>query len=143
MSVLLATVLAVLVGDQAIKLMLRRLVGSEVLALGPCGSVRVVAGRLWLQRLGGPFSGWLTWSIWAAASVSLVIAAALVSVDPVLIGLLVGGSLSHAIESSLRGSIADYICVRNCAFNVADLAVAMGAIGIVAELLMFMHQKLA
>ena len=142
MSVLCVTILVVLVGDQAVKHMLRRVVGSDSVALGPCGGVRIVAGRMWLQRLGGPLSGWATWSIWAAATASLVIAATFVSVDPVLIGLLVGGSLSHAVESSVRGSVTD-ICVRNrAAFNLADLALAAGAIGIVGEVLMLLHQKL-
>jgi signal peptidase II len=142
MSALCLTILGVLVADQAVKLMLRRLVGNETLALGPCGSVRVVPGRLLMRRLVGEFSGSTMWSIWAAATVSLVIASTLASVDPVLVGLLVGGSLSHAVESSARGAVTDYICVRNRAFNLADLAVAAGAIGIVVELLFFTQLKL-
>jgi lipoprotein signal peptidase len=51
------------------------------------------------------------------------------------VGLLLGGSLSHAVESSLRGSITDYICLRFWpAFNLADLALTAGALGIIAEL---------
>jgi lipoprotein signal peptidase len=51
------------------------------------------------------------------------------------VGLLLGGSLSHAVESSLRGSIADYVCFRFWpAFNLADLALAVGAIGTIGEL---------
>jgi signal peptidase II len=138
------TVLAVVVGDQAIKHMVRRLISGDALALGPCGSVRVVAGRLLLGRLGGQFSAVTTWSIWAAATASLVIASSLARIDPVLVGLLIGGSASHAVESSVRGSITDFICVRNrTAFNLADLALAAGAIGIVAELLRFLHHHLA
>ena len=49
----------------------------------------------------------------------------------VFVGLLLGGSLSNAVESSMRGSITDYICLRFWpAFNLADLALAAGAIGI-------------
>lgn len=51
-------------------------------------------------------------------------------------GLLLGGSLSHAVESSLRGSITDYICLRFWpAFNLADLALAAGAIGMIVQFL--------
>src|SRR5258706_4136470 len=57
MSTLYITGLAVLVSDQAIKLLLRRLIGDDSLALGRLGSVRIVAGRLWLRRLAGPCSG--------------------------------------------------------------------------------------
>jgi hypothetical protein len=45
------------------------------------------------------------------------------------VGLLLGGSLSHAVESSLRGSIADYVC-----FRFWPLALAVGAIGTIGEL---------
>jgi len=143
MSILCVTVLAVLIADQAIKLMVRRLAAGDGVALGPCGSLRVAVGRLWLRRLGGQFSDLAIWSIWVAATVSLVIAAAFVSIDPVFVGLLVGGSLSHAIESSVRGFVTD-ICVRNrAAFNLADLALAVGAIGIVGEFLIDLHRTLA
>jgi lipoprotein signal peptidase len=51
-------------------------------------------------------------------------------------GLLLGGSLSHAVESSLSGSITDYICLKFWpAFDLADVAIAAGAIGIVATYL--------
>src|SRR5262249_55450321 len=119
-------------------------VGSDSIALGTCGSVRVIAGRLWLRPFGRQFSRLATWSIWVAASVSLVIGSTLAPVDPLFVGLLVGGSLSNALESSLRSSITDYICVRTwAAFNLADLALAAGTIGITCELATVMHQRLA
>ena len=136
MSALWVTLLVVLVSDQALKLLLRRRMGSDALALGPFGSVRVVDGRLWLRRLGGPCSGVEIWSLWAAAAVPLVIVSALLPSFAAFVGLLLGGSLSHAVESSLRGSITDYICLRFWpAFDLADLALAAGATGLVGKLL--------
>ena len=136
MSALWVTLLVVLVSDQALKLLLRRLIGDEALALGPFGSVRMVAGRLWLRRFGGQCSGAMIWCCWLAAAIPLVIVSILVPSSTVFAGLLLGGSLSHAVESSLRGSITDYICLRFWpAFDLADLALAAGAIGIIAELL--------
>jgi signal peptidase II len=136
MSTLCVALLVVLVSDQALKLLLRRRTGSDALALGPFGSVRVVAGRLWLRRLGGPFSGAEIWCLWSAAAVPLIIVSALLPSSAAFIGLLLGGSLSHAVESSLRGGITDYVCLRFWpAFNLADLALVAGAIGIIAELL--------
>ena len=132
MSAFCLTVLAVLIGDQTVKHVIRRLPGRPV-----------VAGRLWLLRVGGPFGGVTMWSIWAAATATLVIAGRLASIDPILVGLLVGGSLSHAVESSLRGSVTDYMCVRNLAFDLADLALATGALGIVGTLLGLMPRQLA
>jgi signal peptidase II len=101
MSALCVTLLVVLVSDQALKLLLRRRMGSDALALGPFGSVRVVAGRLWLRRLGGPFSGAEIWCLWSTAAVPLI-----------------------------------NVCLRFWpAFNLADLALAAGAIGIIGQLL--------
>jgi signal peptidase II len=134
MSVLYVT-LVVLVSDQAIKFLLGRLMGSKGVALAPLGSVRMVAGRLWLRRLSGQCGGAVIWYFWMAAAVPLVIISIMVPLSPGFVGLLLGGSLSHAVESSLRGSITDYICLRSWpAFDLADLALTAGAIGIIAEL---------
>jgi hypothetical protein len=136
MSALCMTLLVVLASDQALKLLLIRCLGPNALALGPFGSVRVVAGRLWLRRLGGPCSGAEIWCLWSAAAVPLVIVSALLPSSAAFVGLLLGGSLSHAVESSLRGSITDYVCLRFWpAFNLADLALAAGATGLVGKLL--------
>jgi signal peptidase II len=136
MSTLCVTLLVVFVSDQALKLLLRRRMGSDALALGPFGSLRVVAGRLWLRRLGGPSGGAVIWCFWAAAAAPLVLASAVLPSSSAFVGLLLGGSLSHAVESSLRGSITDYVCLRFWpVFNVADLALAAGAIGLIGQLL--------
>jgi signal peptidase II len=136
MSALWVTLLVVLASDQALKLLLRRRLEADALALGPFGSVRVVAGRLWLRRLGGPCSGAEIWCLWSAAAVPLVIVSALLPSSAAFVGLLLGGSLSHAVESSLRGSITDYVCLRFWpAFNLADLALTAGAAGLVGKLL--------
>jgi signal peptidase II len=136
MSALCVTLLVVLMSDQATKLLLRRRMGDHALALGPFGSVRMVPGRLWLRRVGGRCSVVTMWSLWVAAAAPLVIVSTLVPSAAAFAGLLLGGSLSHAVESSLRGSITDYICLRFWpAFNLADLALAAGAIGIIGNLL--------
>lgn len=137
MSALCATLLAVLVSDQALKLLLRRLVGDDVLALGRFASVRMIPGRLWLRRVGGQSSGAVMWCFWAAAAAPLVVLGTLAPSSAVFVGLLLGGSFSHALESSLRGSITDYICLPFWpAFNLADVALTAGAIGCIGELLL-------
>jgi signal peptidase II len=142
MSALCIIVAAVLVSDQAIKLMLRHLMGSDAIALGPCGSIRVVAGRIWLSRLGRPCSSLTLWCVWIAAAVPLAICSALAPISTTFVGLLLGASLSHAVETSVRGNVTDYICLRVWpAFNLADLALAAGALGLIGELLIIICQK--
>ena len=126
-------VLAVLLADQTLKFLLRRHRG---LALGRFGSVRMVEGKLWLRRFGPHSSGVTIWIFWVAAAVALVIVSTFApSVWP-FVGLLLGGSLSNILESSLRGTVTDYICLRFWpTFNLADLALTAGAIGTLTEFL--------
>jgi signal peptidase II len=136
MTALCLTLLIVLVSDQAIKLLLRRCLGSRALCLGPFGSVRIVVGRLWLLRLGEHSIGVVMWCFWIAAAVPYVVASTRIPLSQVFIGLLLGGSLSQAVETSVRGCVTDYLCLRFWpAFNLADLALAAGAIGMIGELL--------
>jgi signal peptidase II len=141
MIALSMTLLLVLVSDQAVKLLLRRAIGPDAVGLGPFGTVRMVAGRLWLgrlgRRLGAQSSGAMILGVWVAAAVPLVIVSAWIPSLRVFAGLVLGGSLSHAVESSVQGSISDYICLRFWpAFNLADLAIAAGAVGILIETLL-------
>lgn len=142
MKELAIIILAVVVADQAIKLMLRRYLGSTAVALGPYGSMRVLAGRLWLRRIAGRCSSLALCGVWSAAALALVTCRTFVPLNVVYVGLLLGASLSHAAESALRGAVTDYICLRNrTAFNLADLALAAGAIGVVGDVLMIAHQS--
>ena len=50
-------------------------------------------------------------------------------------GALLGGSLSHALETSLRGCIIDYVRLRLWpAFNLADVAITVGALGVLVQM---------
>jgi signal peptidase II len=121
---------AVLVTDQAVKLILR---GGRQLGLGPFGRLRAVPGRLWVSRLGTkrPNVLWL----WVVPACLLVVGTALVPSIGVFAGLVLGGSLSNAVEVRVRGSVTDYVCLR-CwpAFNLADIALVAGALGIAVVL---------
>ena len=136
MNTLLLALLFTLVIDLAVKLLLPRVIGSGALPLGPFGSVRMVNGRLWMRRLPGPCSGLTLWGLWTTAAIALLVASQWLASSSVFVGLLLGGSLSNALESSWRGSVSDYVCLRFWpAFNLADLALTVGAIGIIMELL--------
>lgn len=136
MITLSLTLLLILAGDLTLKFLLRRVMGSTAMSLGPFGRVQVVEGRLWLQQVRERSSRLMLWTLWVAAAISLLIASRWIALSPVFAGLLLGGSLGNAVEHSQRGAVSDYVCLRFWpAFNLADLAVAAGAIGIGVELL--------
>ncbi|MDB6147206.1 MAG: Lipoprotein signal peptidase [Spartobacteria bacterium] len=130
------TLLGVIVSDQVLKQLLRRVMGPGVAPLGPFGQIRVGEGRLWLRRLHSPSSRFVPWALWTAAALALMLASRWLPSSEIFIGLLLGGSLSNAADDSRYGSVNDYICLRFWpAFNLADLAIAVGAIGTLVELL--------
>ena len=130
------TLLAVFVSDQTLKFLLRRRMGRDALALGRFRNVRMVEGQLWLRRLGAHSSGVTIWSFWVVAAVALIVISAWTPSSWMFVGLLLGGTLSNIVESSLRGTVSDYVCLRFWpTFNLADLALTAGAIGTLTELL--------
>ncbi len=83
---------------------------------------------------------------WILISVALVISGAVlwwVHTDPagrwqkIAAGLLVGGALGNVIDRLIYGAVADFINLSCCginnpfAFNIADIAVFIGAFGMV------------
>jgi signal peptidase II len=121
--------------DQAIKWVVRTRLGRRSISLGVLGHVRVVQTRIWAMRalpLGSVRAMWMIWV--AAAGASAVLSAAVPPAGWAL-ALLLGGAFSHAVETSLRGSVCDYVCLSFWpAFNLADVALAAGAVGLAIEL---------
>jgi len=132
MPALVIGLLLIPLADQAIKLILRRQLGSGSIPLGAAGTMRLVESQVWLARFGKRLNPAALWSIWG---LSAGILASLTLVNPefgVFAGLLLGGSSSHALEFTSRGGVCDYVCLRFWpAFNTADVAIAVGAAGIV------------
>lgn len=113
----------VLAVDQAAKALVHRV-----------GALRVVEGQLLVRHTTYRHANML-W-LWLSAAAALVVVAAWIPSSSVFVGLMIGGSLSNAVEGALRGSITDYIRAPFWpAFNIADVALTVGAIGIVIELL--------
>jgi signal peptidase II len=127
MTVVALTLLTVLVFDQALKLLVRSGKLASV-SLGPFGTLEVGTGRLWAHRLTdiGPNVLWL----WVFAACALLPIRTVAPSSSVFIGLMLGGSLSNAVEGTIRGSVTDYVRLRYWpAFNLADAALVVGAIG--------------
>lgn len=117
--------------DQGVKHLLRRRLGSRTMMLGPYVSLRMTIAQLWLTRVVGRSSLVLMWTVWALAAGALGGVSALLPACAPFAGLLLGGSLSHGLETSLRGTVSDYISLRWWpAFNLADVAITVGALGI-------------
>jgi lipoprotein signal peptidase len=131
-----AALLLIPVVDQIVKVWLRRTLGSSSVRLGPVLSLQIVTARVWLVRSGGLSSVALIWIVWVAGAGALMIVAAAIPASKLFAGILAAGSLSHALETSWRGTVSDYICSRFWpAFNLADVAISVGAIGVVIQVI--------
>jgi signal peptidase II len=93
----------------------------------------------------GLFSGNADWTRWVLISVALgIVLFVLVWMrrDPpgrpglIFAGLLIGGALGNVVDRVLYGAVADFLNMSCCgidnpyAFNVADISVFVGAIGL-------------
>lgn len=126
---------AVVALDRIAKSIVLRGVGGRSLPLGPFGELRIVSTRMWLMRGARMPRVATMWIVWLSSAISLAVgSAAFPRIGP-LAGLVIGGSLAHAIETSRHGRVSDYICLRFWpAFDLADIALAIGAGGIVLQL---------
>ena len=132
MTALVTALILVVLIDQALKLLVLHKLGSASISLGALGRVRIIQTRMWLMRASSRLKLIMIWSLWTAAAGVLAIGHALFpsTLSTWCCGLLLGGSLSHLLETATRGSICDYVCLRFWpAFNFADVAITAGAMG--------------
>ena len=116
--------------DQALKLLLRRAIGPESISLGRLGSLRIVKARIWWARAQRSPSLAVMWAVWLLAACSLVIMTIPAPSWGWCAGLILGGSLSHLLETSFQNFVTDYVCLRFWpSFNLADVAITVGALG--------------
>lgn len=138
MTTLIVALLLVLLIDQSIKLLLWRRRRSQGVSLRRLTVVGLVPAQLWLAYFARRAGSVTTWTLWALLAVPLLIASTVLPSSQLFVGVLLGGSLSNALESSLRGIVTDHVSFRFWpAFNVADLALTAGAIGLLAKLSVF------
>lgn len=130
-----AGLLLVPVLDQGLKLVVLRGMGPASVPLGSFGKLQVVKSQIWLARPGSRSNLATVWSVWFFAAASLAVLSGLFPSCGWFAGALLGGSLSHALETSLRGCIIDYVRLRFWpAFNLADAAITVGAVGILVQM---------
>ncbi|HEX5010175.1 MAG TPA: signal peptidase II [Planctomycetota bacterium] len=125
--------LAIVTADLGLKRALRQRLACAPLSLGPLGSLRTVTGRLWLLRSERPIPALAAGALWGALAVPLLAVAVWVPPCRVPVCLLLAGSGSNLLEHAARGSITDYVCLRRWpAFNLADVALTVGALSLLA-----------
>jgi signal peptidase II len=123
--------------DQALKFFVLFRLGSRSVPIGPIGKLQVVQTQIWMARMPRALSLVALWTVWILAACALIVFSSLAPSCGWFAGLLVGGSLSHGIESSSRGWICDYVCLRFWpAFNIADVAITVGACGLAGHLIL-------
>jgi signal peptidase II len=134
MSFWIAAFLLIPLADQAIKARLRHRLGDRAVSLGPLGSVRVIDAPVWWARGGLRPTPVMLWIVWLAGAGALVALAARLPGSEWCAALLLGGSLSHMIETARRGRVCDYLCLRFWpAFNLADAAISIGTVGFIVQ----------
>jgi signal peptidase II len=135
MIAIAAGLLLVPVLDQGLKLLVLRGLGPVSVPFGSFGKLQVVKSRIWLTQIGSRPNLNAVWGVWFFAAASLAILTSWFPSCGWFAGLLLGGSLSHALETSLRGCIIDYVRLRVWpAFNLADAAITIGAAGILVQM---------
>jgi lipoprotein signal peptidase len=135
MTAVAAGLVLVPVLDQALKLLALRGLASAAVPLGPFGKLQVVRSRAWLTRLGPRPGLAAAWGLWFFAAGSLAALSGLFPSCGWFAGALLGGSFSHALETSLRGCIIDYVRLRFWpTFNLADVAITAGALGVLVQM---------
>lgn len=80
----------------------------------------------------------LALTVWLARTHSCLVAAAL--------GLIIGGALANAIDRAVYGAVADFFSLHAFGFywyifNIADVAIVAGVIGLLYDSLLGSHKK--
>jgi lipoprotein signal peptidase len=126
--------------DHAVKWMVLAGVRDGSIPLGFAGRIRVVRTRIWMARASGSFRLSAMWLLWITAAALSALACSRLPALALPCGLLLGGALSHALETTVRGSICDWLCLR-CwpAFNLADVALTAGGLTLAVEVVTLIH----
>lgn len=128
----------VVVVDLAVKRVVVARFTHRALSLGAMGRVQAVRSRIWMTRAAPALGVPVLWMVWATATAAAIATALAAPPTAGWFGLLIGGALSHAIETTRSGGVCDYICLRFWpAFNLADAAITVGTVALFAHLLTY------
>src|SRR5438093_515119 len=105
MNALAAGLLIVPLVDQGLKLILRRALRARSFPLGQFGRLRMEDARIWWMRFGRSSNIAVMWLLWLLGAGALATLTAFCPSCGWFAGLLLGGSVSHGLESSFRGCV--------------------------------------
>lgn len=97
------------------------------------GTVEIfpVSSSIWFNR-SRRMRSTSRWGMWLVPAWTLIAVGCLVPAMLPWVGLLLGGSLSHALESSRSERVVDFIKIMPFPrFNIADLAIVAGSVGLI------------
>jgi len=115
--------------DQAVKRILVLCLPQTGISLGRVARLEILRSRVWLDRRAVGSRPALLWILWVLFGGILFAVAAVFPQMGWPAGLLLGGALSHAIETSVRGYVIDYVRLGHLpAFNLADGAIFLGGV---------------
>jgi len=130
MTAAILGVILVPILDHAVKRALKHNLDAGAVSLGSLGVLRLVESRMWMTHLRGAPGLSAIWMIWIGCATTLVLGVAVGSVPGWCAGVLMGGALSHLIETSMHGRVSDYVCLRFWPpFDLADVGITAGAGG--------------
>jgi hypothetical protein len=136
MYALIAVMVLVASADLVVKRLLRRRLGTRSLPLGEMGCVQLVESTMFIARdVNRPRVAFI-WGLWSCSAAMLAAVVMVVPPTGTFGGLLLGGACVHAIETTRHGRVSDYICLKFWpAFDGADVAITVGAFGLVGAAL--------
>src|SRR5215468_6270545 len=99
---------AVVALDQGAKLIIVWYLQDGAMSLGSLGRIQIVPNRIWLKQVHGSFSLANLWGCWAGSMIIVTLFSLFVPTSAPFGALLIGGSVSHLVETTYRGTIRDY-----------------------------------
>lgn len=131
----IAAASAVVVLDQATKILAGRFLRDRSISLGRLGEMKLARRRVWIAQGCDGRGLPVLWGCWLFGAVVVLLVSGFVPGNAWYGALLVGGAASHLLETSRHGAVRDYVWLRFWpGFNLADVVICAGTFGLALTL---------